>query len=85
MALGVREDSRITFDLGFHLNNSTISQTGEYRRRSKEKDDDFMSATISLRHLYTSKGRYPASLVNMWMWNQEWSGLKSEIGYQNQK
>lgn len=34
----------MTSDSGFYLNNCTIPQTEEYRRRSREKDDYFMSA-----------------------------------------
>ena len=44
MALRVREDSRVTYDLGIDLNNCTIHQNGEYRRRRfEEKGDNFVS------------------------------------------
>lgn len=44
MATGVREDSKMTSDLGFHLNNCTIHQNGKHKRsRFGKKDNDFMS------------------------------------------
>lgn len=81
MALRVREDSRVTYDLGIDLNNCTIHQNGEYRRsRFEEKGDNFVSVHCKSEAPVYIKRRYPSSQVNMRMWSQVRSGLKSEKG-----
>lgn len=40
MALVDREDSRMISDLGFYLNNHTIYQNGEYKRRNRFREKE---------------------------------------------